>query len=138
MFYKILVLMRNPKLKQIIEPFKAICRTANDLSYSIDRRSRWPRKWRKSGYRGFTRTCRNNKSGGGKWLSEWFYIRLYCLLTVNVKWEIGKQIVGTSLINAVLDAFIDFSIVQNGIEKNSNEFSKQVNVIEILFRHTPY
>lgn len=51
-----------------------------------------------------------------------------------MKWEIGKQIVGTSLINAVLDAFIDFSIVQNGIKNNSNEFSKLVNVIEILFR----
>lgn len=42
MFYKIL--MKNSKLKQIIEPFKAIYRTANDLSHSIDRRSSWPRK----------------------------------------------------------------------------------------------
>lgn len=42
MFYKIL--MKNPKLKQIIEPFSAIYRTADDLSYSIDRRSSWPRK----------------------------------------------------------------------------------------------
>lgn len=48
---------------------------------------------------------------------------LLFLLTVNVEWKIGEQIVGTSLI-MLLCQYLDNSIVQDGIEKNPNEFSK--------------
>lgn len=46
------------------------------------------------------------------------------LLLANRKCEMGnwKAIVCTSLINAVLDAFIDSSIVQNEIKNNSTIF----------------